>query len=161
MPAISFQSVSKAYSTAQGSFKALDGVGFDIEEGEFFGLLGPNGAGKTTTLEILEGLRRPTAGLVEILGTTWEAGAAGLRQRIGAVLQDTRFQDRLTVAETVRMFRSFYRSGIAVDTVDPSDLDAVRRWIGDGPVVVLGHSWGGLLAVEMPSAIRPASRSWF
>ena len=58
MPAISFQSVSKTYATARGPFQALDGVRFDIEDGEFFGLLGPNGAGKTTLISILAGLSR-------------------------------------------------------------------------------------------------------
>ena len=68
MPAISFQSVSKTYSTARGSFQALDAVSFDIEEGEFFGLLGPNGAGKTTLISILAGLVRASAGRVLVKG---------------------------------------------------------------------------------------------
>ena len=98
-----------------GEQVAVERLDLEVEAGSCVGLLGPNGAGKTTTLEILEGLRQPAAGLVEILGTTWQADASGLRRRTGAVLQDTRFQDRLTVAETVRLFRSFYPSGLAVD----------------------------------------------
>ena len=68
MPAISFQSVSKTYSSAKGPFKALDGVSFDIGQGEFFGLLGPNGAGKTTLISILAGLSRANAGRVTVMG---------------------------------------------------------------------------------------------
>jgi len=59
MPAVSFQSVSKSYTTAKGSFRALNEVSFDIEEGEFFGLLGPNGAGKTTLISYSRALRAP------------------------------------------------------------------------------------------------------
>ena len=73
MPAISFQSVSKAYPSPRGpkgsSFLALDAVCLDIEEGEFFGLLGPNGAGKTTMISILAGLTRATGGKVSVLGS--------------------------------------------------------------------------------------------
>ena len=115
MPAISFQSVSKAYSTARGSFKALDGVSFDIEEGEFFGLLGPNGAGKTTTIEILEGLLTPDAGDVEVLGLRWAHHGPELRQRLGIQLQETQLADKLTVEETLRLFRSFYTRGRTID----------------------------------------------
>ncbi len=62
MTAISFQSVNKTFTGARGAFKALDGVSFDIEQGEFFGLLGPNGAGKTTLISILAGLLQATSG---------------------------------------------------------------------------------------------------
>ena len=55
MPAVSFQQVAKTYSGVRGTFRALDGVSFDIQQGEFFGLLGPNGAGKTTLISILRG----------------------------------------------------------------------------------------------------------
>ena len=68
MPAVAFQSVSKIYASARGPFQALDGVSFDIEEGEFFGLLGPNGAGKTTTILMLLGLTEPTSGAAEVDG---------------------------------------------------------------------------------------------
>ena len=111
-----------------GAEVAVEHLDLEVEAGSCVGLLGPNGAGKTTTLEILEGLQRPAAGAVEILGTTWEADPVGLRRRTGAVLQDTRFQDRLTVAETVRLFRSFYPTGLAVDeALDLVDLAGEAR----------------------------------
>ena len=68
MPAVRFHEVAKTYTGARGTFKALDGVSFDIEPGEFFGLLGPNGAGKTTLISILAGLARASAGSVSVMG---------------------------------------------------------------------------------------------
>jgi ABC-type Na+ transport system ATPase subunit NatA len=80
--------------------------------GECFGLLGPNGAGKTTTVEILEGLTPLDEGSVEVLGQKWGAGDdQRLRERLGVQLQETQFADKLSVEETLRLFRSFYRSG--------------------------------------------------
>ena len=91
---------------------AVDGLGFSVRRGECFGLLGPNGAGKTTTMEMLEGLTSPDEGVIEILGRRWEPGQRdGLRQRLGVQLQHTELPDRLTVAETLRLFRSFYTQG--------------------------------------------------
>ena len=92
--------------------EAVRGIGLDVAVGECFGLLGPNGAGKTTTLEILEGLTTLTSGEVEVLGRTWLADAAGIRERIGISLQETRLADKLTVTETVTLFRSFYAAGL-------------------------------------------------
>jgi ABC-2 type transport system ATP-binding protein len=101
-----------------GDFVAVDGLSLDIRHGECFGLLGPNGAGKTTTVEAFEGLLRPAAGAIEILGTAWRAGGdRKLRQRIGVALQETRFSEVLTVEETVRLFRSFYERGRDLDEV--------------------------------------------
>jgi ABC-2 type transport system ATP-binding protein len=96
---------------------AVDGLDFEVRRGECFGLLGPNGAGKTTTLEICEGLSEPDSGEVEVLGRRWNSGAADLRQRLGIQLQETQLSDKLTVAETVRLFRSFYHQGPAVDEI--------------------------------------------
>jgi ABC-2 type transport system ATP-binding protein len=90
---------------------AVDGLDLEMRRGECFGLLGPNGAGKTTTIEILEGLTEPDSGEVEILGTTWQKSARELREKLGISLQETQLSDKLTVAETVRLFRSFYRRG--------------------------------------------------
>ncbi|MFH1462764.1 MAG: ABC transporter ATP-binding protein [Pseudomonadota bacterium] len=97
---------------------AVDGLDLSVARGECFGLLGPNGAGKTTTVEILEGLFPPDAGEVGLLGTRWGAGGDdALRARIGVQLQKTVLADRLTVTEIVRLFRSFYPRGRAVDEV--------------------------------------------
>ncbi len=90
---------------------AVDGLDLEVRRGECFGLLGPNGAGKTTTIEILEGLTEPDAGEVEILGTTWTHDGMALRERLGISLQETQLNEKLTVSETIRLFRSFYREG--------------------------------------------------
>ncbi len=95
--------------------EAVRGLDLEVVAGECFGLLGPNGAGKTTTLEIIEGLLDPTAGEVEVLGLTWGTGDAEIRRRIGISLQETRLSDKLTVRETVALFRSFYPAGLTPD----------------------------------------------
>jgi len=92
--------------------EAVRGLSLEVRRGECFGLLGPNGAGKTTTMEILEGLLEPTSGDVEVLGLRWSDDERVLREQIGVSLQETRLSDRLTVGETIRLFRSFYASGI-------------------------------------------------
>ncbi len=94
---------------------AVDGLDLEVRTGECFGLLGPNGAGKTTTIEILEGLNTADAGSVAVLGMTWATDAARLRQRLGIQLQETQLSDKLTAAETLRLFRSFYAQGPTVD----------------------------------------------
>ena len=94
-----------------GNVVAVDGLDLEIHTGECFGLLGPNGAGKTTTIEICEGLTEPDAGEVVILGRRWGTDDGELRQLLGISLQETQFAEKLTVAETVRLFRSFYPRG--------------------------------------------------
>ncbi len=106
-PAISCRGLVKDY----GSLRAVDGLDLHVQAGECFGLLGPNGAGKTTTVEILEGLLPATSGQVEILGRTWQADAAWLRQKLGISLQETNLSEKLTVEETLRLFGSFYEAG--------------------------------------------------
>jgi ABC-2 type transport system ATP-binding protein len=91
--------------------KAIDGLDLSVVTGECFGLLGPNGAGKTTTIEILEGLTTPDSGEVRVLGLTWDKNERELRERIGISLQETQLGDKLTVFETIRLFRALYRSG--------------------------------------------------
>ena len=91
--------------------RAVDGLDLEVRAGECFGLLGPNGAGKTTTIEICEGLNTPDEGEVEVLGMRWGSNPLELQERIGISLQETQLNEKLTVAETVRLFRSFYHEG--------------------------------------------------
>ena len=96
---------------------AVDRLDLQVHSGECFGLLGPNGAGKTTTVEIFEGLIAPDAGRVEVLGQSWNGDARRLRERLGIQLQETQLAEKLTVLETISLFRSFYRDG-----VDPQEV---------------------------------------
>jgi len=96
---------------------AVDGLDLEVPAGECFGLLGPNGAGKTTTIEICEGLTTPDSGVVEVFGLNWATHAQELRQRLGIQLQETQLSEKLTVLETLRLFRSFYRQGPTPDDV--------------------------------------------
>jgi len=100
-----------------GDVTAVAGIDLDVRRGECFGMLGPNGAGKTTTIEILQGLRQPDGGEVEVLGLTWDRHEGELRQRMGTQLQETKLPEKLKVEEAVRLFRSFYRRGRSVDEV--------------------------------------------
>ena len=106
----------------------MNGLDLEVARGECFGLLGPNGAGKTTTIEILEGLVEQDAGEVELLGRHWRSDRAELRRRIGVQLQETQLNDKLTVEETVRLFRSFFTDGPNVaELLDVVELGAKRR----------------------------------
>jgi len=99
-----------------GDKVAVNGVDLEVERGECFGLLGPNGAGKTTTVEMIEGLYEPNAGTIELFGIAWGKGRdREIRERFGVQLQETQLADKLTVAEVLRLFRSFYRKGRSVD----------------------------------------------
>jgi ABC-2 type transport system ATP-binding protein len=101
---ISVRELRKSY----GSLAAVDGVTFEVEQGEFFGILGPNGAGKTTTLEMLEGLRQPDSGTLTVLGLPpWPRNRA-LLPRIGVQLQSSSFFERLTAREQIETFASLY-----------------------------------------------------
>src|SRR5450755_3825351 len=104
LPALLVRSLRKSY----GAVIAVDGLDLEVGSQECFGLLGPNGAGKTTTIEICEGLVDRDAGDVEMLGRTWDRDAKEIRQRIGISLQETQLSDKLTVRETLALFRSFY-----------------------------------------------------
>jgi ABC-2 type transport system ATP-binding protein len=106
-PALRCSGLVKRY----GDVLAVNGLDLAVRRGECFGLLGPNGAGKTTTIEILEGLLAHDAGEVEVLGLTWGRSDRELRQRLGIQLQETQLNDKLTVMETLRLFRSFYDRG--------------------------------------------------
>jgi ABC-2 type transport system ATP-binding protein len=110
--AIRVAALHKRYPGRDGPVDAVNGLDLDVARGECFGLLGPNGAGKTTTVEILEGLNRPTSGDVAVLGLRWETDESAIRERIGVTLQETRFPEKSTVLEMLRLFRSFYSSGL-------------------------------------------------
>jgi ABC-2 type transport system ATP-binding protein len=112
-PAVRCTGLVKRY----GDVVAVDGLDLEVRTGECFGLLGPNGAGKTTTIEILEGLLAADAGEVTLLGLRWGADDRELRERLGIQLQETQLNDKLSVEEIVRMFRSFYRRGRDVSEV--------------------------------------------
>ncbi|MBV8380364.1 MAG: ABC transporter ATP-binding protein, partial [Paucibacter sp.] len=106
MPAISFQNVSKTYRG--GQVRALDGVSFDIEPGEFFGLLGPNGAGKTTLISILAGLARATGGRVTVMGHDVVDDYAAARRALGIVPQELVFDPFFSVRETLRIQSGYF-----------------------------------------------------
>lgn len=111
-----------------GDVVAVAGLDLEVRAAECFGLLGPNGAGKTTTVEILEGLLPPDAGEVEVLGSRWGIDDRALRSRLGIHLQETQLNERLTVEETVRLFRSFYHRGPSVDElIRTVELEPKRR----------------------------------
>jgi ABC-2 type transport system ATP-binding protein len=109
----------------------VDGLDLDVLRGECFGLLGPNGAGKTTTIEMIQGLLAPDAGRVEVLGLGWEDDEQELRQRMGSQLQETKLPEKLTVRETITLFRSFYVKGVPVDEVlrKVGLQDKQRSWV--------------------------------
>jgi ABC-2 type transport system ATP-binding protein len=129
--AIRCSNLFKRYD-AKPPVDAVRGLDLTIEVGECFGLLGPNGAGKTTTIEIIEGLLEPTSGEVEILGMHWKRHEEEIRQRLGISLQETKLSEKLSVRETITLFRSFYRRGS-----DPDDVirrvsldEKARAWVG-------------------------------
>lgn len=118
MFAIECHQLRKRYEPrGQAPVDAVNGLDLEVRTAECFGLLGPNGAGKTTTIEILEGLLKPTSGQVIVLGMTWGLRDQELRQRIGISLQETRFVDKLSVRETIQLFRSFYKLGRSVESI--------------------------------------------
>lgn len=112
--AVQCNQLTKRYS-GKPPVDAVRGIDLRVGYGECFGVLGPNGAGKTTTIEIIEGLMRPTTGRVRVLGMDWATHALEIRQRIGVSLQETELSERLSVTETLRLFRSFYRDGLTVE----------------------------------------------
>ncbi len=107
MPAVRFENISKTYSGPRGELRALDGVSFDIERGEFFGLLGPNGAGKTTLISVLAGLTRATGGRAIVMGHDVVADAAAARKSLGIVPQELVFDPFFSVRESL-VFQSGY-----------------------------------------------------
>ena len=150
-----------------GDLCAVDHLDLEVERGECFGLLGPNGAGKTTTVEALEGLIRPSAGRIEVLGHAWGgAGDRRTRERMGVALQETRLPDLLTVGEVIELFAALYRQprpGGVEEVIDLLGLEEKRdarvgrlsggqrqrlalacAWVGDPEVLFLDEPTTGL-----------------
>ena len=106
-PVIEVQNVFKSFKTVQ----AVKGIDMTVRKGQFVALLGPNGAGKTTLVEMIEGILKPDSGEIQIMGKNWPGHEDELHRMIGLSLQETRFIDKLTVGETLRLFASFYQRG--------------------------------------------------
>jgi ABC-2 type transport system ATP-binding protein len=103
-PVIEVSGLRKSY----GGRAVVDGVSFAVEEGEIFGILGPNGAGKTTTVECVEGLRIPDAGRVRVAGLDPVADHEATSRVLGAQLQESELQAKLTVREALELYAAFY-----------------------------------------------------
>ncbi len=125
------QNLVKTYE-GRPPVEAVRGLDLEVAEGECFGLLGPNGAGKTTTIEIMEGLLAPTSGSVEVLGRQWGMDDDAIRQRIGISFQETKLSEKLSVRETLKLFRSFYERGMdPAEVMEQVDLtEKAKTWVG-------------------------------
>ena len=108
MSAVTFQHVSKTFSSGGRTVRALNDVSFDIAEGEFFGLLGPNGAGKTTLISILAGLSRASGGRVSVLGHDVVSEYGESRRALGVVPQELVFDPFFSVRETLRIQSAYF-----------------------------------------------------
>ena len=98
------ESLHKTY----GAVKAVDGVDLIVEEGEIFGMVGPNGAGKTTTIECIEGLRKPDAGSIRVLGLDPQTQSTTIYEQTGMQLQGSSLYPHIKVGEAIELFSSFY-----------------------------------------------------
>jgi len=117
MLAIEVLNLKKTYQlpkpkNGERTFEAVRGVSFSVNEGEIFGILGPNGAGKTTTLEILETLKRPTSGEIQVLGLKVRTHILEIKKKIGVQLQSSEYLDYLTLKELVTLFASIYHQKV-------------------------------------------------
>jgi ABC-2 type transport system ATP-binding protein len=118
MSVIQVEGLQKYY----GEIKAVDGISFEVRQGEVFGFLGPNGAGKTTTIEIIEGFRKADAGQVTVLGLDPGRESYEIKERIGITLQETALYENLRVDEILKLFASYYQS--------PADTERLLEMIG-------------------------------
>ncbi|MGW1104353.1 ABC transporter ATP-binding protein [Streptomyces sp. NPDC002540] len=118
MAIIEVDGVRKAYAGRP----VVDGVSFAVDEGEIFGILGPNGAGKTTTVECVEGLRVPDAGTVRVAGLDPVADHDRVTRMLGAQLQESELQPKITVAEALELHSAFYP--------EPADWRALAERLG-------------------------------
>ncbi len=116
--------VVQGFRKTYGTFTAVDGIDFAVDEGEIFGLLGPNGAGKTTTLECLEGLRRPTDGTLRVMGIDPAQDGRRLRDAIGVQLQTSGLPETMRVEEAMRFFCAYHGIAPRTDLLDRMGLDA-------------------------------------
>lgn len=109
----------------------VDGVSFEVREGEIFGILGPNGAGKTTTVEMIEGLRRPDGGHVRVLGFDPHREGRQVRRRLGAQLQESQLQAKLKVWEALHLYAAMYEpAGPGEAEEGPADPDELLEMLG-------------------------------
>lgn len=118
-PVIEVRSVYKSFKSVQ----AVNGVDLQIGRGQFVALLGPNGAGKTTLVEMIEGIQKPDSGEILIMGKKWAGHEDELHGIIGLSLQETRFIEKLTVRETLKLFASFYER-------DDQRVDEIMHTVG-------------------------------
>ena len=118
-PVIEVVDVHKSFKTVH----AVRGVSLDIYKGQYVALLGPNGAGKTTLVEMIEGIQKPDKGKIRIIGKQWDGNATELHHILGLTLQETRFIDKLTVLETLKLFAGFY-------ALDKDRVEEVVEMIG-------------------------------
>ena len=175
--AVSVQGFVKRY----GDSTAVDDISFDVEPGEVFGLLGPNGAGKTTTFECLEGLRRPTEGLLRVHGVDPQRDPAQLAQLIGVQLQASGLPATMTPVDAIRFFAAYHRHPPRMELLERFGLSSVmdrqyaqlstglqRRLslalaIAHGPLVlILDEPTAGLdvaSRAELHSAVRELSEA--
>ena len=135
-----------------GAVQAVRGVDFDLSAGEIFGLLGPNGAGKTTTVECVIGLRDPDAGAIRICGIDAARDPRLVKQKIGAALQSTALQDKITPREALGLFGSMYRErATPAELLDRFSLSEKA----DAPVDTLSGGQRQRLALALAFVNRP------
>lgn len=135
-----------------GSTTAVDGISFNVRENEIFGLLGPNGAGKTVTVEMLQGLRTPTAGSATLLGVAIDDEPYEIKSRIGVVPQSFHTFERLTVRENVALMHDMYD--------DPLDVDEIIERLeleeyADEPFHALSGGWQRRTGIAMALVGNP------
>jgi len=121
--AIEVRNFRKTY----GDFIAVDGISFDVKQGEIFGLLGPNGAGKTSTLESLEGLRSPDSGSLRVAGIDPEREPRKLRNVIGVQLQSSGLPESITPDEAMKLFCAYHDVGPRFDLLERLGLNEKRK----------------------------------
>jgi ABC-2 type transport system ATP-binding protein len=101
-----------------GEIKAVDGISFEVTKGQIFSLLGPNGAGKTTTVELMEGLRTPTSGDIQVFGVDVTQDYGSIRHRVGVIPQDFEPFERLKAPEAIAYFGGLYNRKMTTEDID-------------------------------------------